>query len=127
MSVLLAAVYPPQFIANGAAAKLPFTTGLSVLNGLSVVPSGAIVILTSLFVVNIDTVLHNFKLWRGTVAADVNYLMAGPIYLPPASVNYPGIQVLTAPIVLMSGDAIWGLADAANKLTIQGDGQVIVQ
>ena len=66
------------------------------------------------------------KLFRGTAAAAVNSLGTGTaLNIPPSTLNVPGYQALSAPIVLLPGDAIWGLSGTAAGLNITGDGEVI--
>lgn len=125
MGVQITNICPGQVVPTGSA-KLTFTTLNSILNAQATVPANVVVIITNLTVTNTTAGALTLKLWKGPAATDVNALVPGPVTVPPPTLATPNLQILTAPIVLMPGDAIWGLGSGAG-LNAFADGQVIVQ
>lgn len=121
-------IYRGQAVAAGGAAKLNFTTLNSILNGLSVVPAGCVVLLTNLFFTNITNAIQTLQIWAGTAATNDFLLGTGQaINIPPSTELYPGYQALSAPIVLEAGDSIWALCGNATSINVRGDGEIITQ
>lgn len=120
-------IYPGQAVPDTTAAKLVFTALNALINGLFVVPAGCVILLTSLMVTNTTSSTATLQIWKGTAASAAFTLIGKPINISPATVASPSFQVLTAPIILMPGDSIWGLSGTAAALSITGDGEVIVQ
>ncbi len=119
-------IYPGQLVPTGPAA-LAFTTLNGIINGLTAVPNGCVVLLTSLVAVNNTSGVITLQLWRGPGHTAATELFGQPINIPPSSQFSPNYQCLSAPIVLMPGDSIWGAAGTNNDISISGDGQVITQ
>ena len=122
MTLQISAIYQAQYVASGGVAKLTFTTLNAILAGGTVVPANTQVLLTSLVVINTTNTVATIALYRGTAGTQQFTLLYTQNLAPGQS-----LQVLSAPIVLMAGDAIWGLAGTAAAINVTGDGEVLVQ
>lgn len=120
-------IYPGQLVPDTTAAKLVFTTLNALINGATVVPAGCVILLTSLLITNTTNSTATIQIWKGPTATAPFTLIGKPVNVPPATTYSPSYQVLTAPIILMPGDAIYGLSGTAAALSVTGDGEVIVQ
>jgi hypothetical protein len=127
LNTQITAIYQGQYIPFPDVQALMFgTINNSTLMGLTVVPAGMCVLLNSLWVTNVTNAPVSMRLWRGVAATSQFPLTGGTgIIIPISTILEPGFQVLDRPIILMPGDAIWGLASASQSLNITGDGEVV--
>lgn len=120
----LSPMLEPQYVANGAAAKLT----LAPPGAGTVVPASYNYLISVCRVANNSGAPVSLELWRVPSGAsqDNQHIVVPSINIPVASQTFPYFDVTALwGAVLQPGDALWALAGAGSALVIHADGAVI--